>query len=166
MAINFPSGPYNYCKFVKKNIEQGYVDKVVYLSNASASPVTKFERKTLYAISDLSIYIESSEFGGYNLTIVGYIDNRDYNLGARPRLYIKLGSNSTDVSSSFTAIDGFVFGNISNGKRQFRYTDTTHYAQGYVECKSVLSGYTSPSAVSQQTSGWEVEETSTTTTTT
>lgn len=164
MAINFPSGPYNYCKFVKKNIDQGYVDKVVYLSNASASPVTKFERNTLYAISNLSISIESSSFGGYDLTVAGYIDNTDYNLGARPRLYIKLGSNSTDVSSSFTAIDGFVFGNISNGKRLFHYTYATKYAQGYVECSSVLSGYTSSSVVSQQTSGWEVEETSTTTT--
>lgn len=163
MAINFPSGPYNYCKFVKKNVNQGYVDKVVYLSNASASPVTKFERKTLYAISDLSIYIESSEFGGYSLTVVGYIDNRDYNLGARPRLYFKLGSNSASVSSSFAVTDGFVFWDVSNGKRQFRYNGNTKYAQGYVECKSVLSGYTSSSAVSQQTSGWEVEETTTTT---
>lgn len=164
MAINFPSGPYNYCKFVKKNIDQGYVDKVVYLSNASASPVTKFERKTLYAVSDLSIYIDSSEFGGYNLTIVGYIDNRDYNLGARPHLNVKLGVNSTSVFSSFAVTEGFYFSTPSNGKRQFRYMDISKYAQGYVECKSVLSGYTSPSAVSQQTSGWEVEETTTTTT--
>ena len=164
MAINFPSGSYSYCKFIKKNIDQGYVDKVVYLSNASASPVTKFERNTLYAISDLSISIESSSFGGYDLTVIGYIDNTDYNLGARPRLYIQLGSNSTDVSSSFSAINGFVFGNVSNGKRQFSYTYATKYAQGYVECSSVLSGYTSSSVVSQQTSGWEVEETSTTTT--
>ena len=164
MAINFPSGPFNYCIFVKNNSTQGYVDKVVYFSNASASPVTKFDRNTLYVISDLSLYIESSEFGGYDLTVVGYIDNRDYNLGARPRLYFKLGSNSANVSSSFAVTDGFVFGNISNGKRQFRYTGNTKYAQGYVECKSVLSGYTSPSAVSQQTSGWEVEETTTTTT--
>ena len=164
MAINFPSGPFNYCIFVKKNTDQGYVDKVVYFSNASASPVTKFERKTLYAISNLSISIESSEFGGYDLTVVGYIDNRDYNLGARPRLNVKLGVDSSSVSSSFAVTDGFVFGGVSNGKRQFRYKDSTKYAQGYVECSSVLSGYTSPSAVSQQTSGWEVEETTTTTT--
>ena len=164
MAINFPSGPYNYCKFIKKHIDQGYVDKVVYFSNASASPVTKFERKTLYAISDLSLYIESSEFGGYDLTVTGYIDNRDYNLGARPRLDVKLGPNSSTVYSSFSVTDGFVFWDVSNGKRQFIYKNNTEYARGYVECKSVLSGYTSPSAVSQQTSGWEVEETTTTTT--
>ena len=164
MAINFPSGPYNYCKFVKKNYDQGYVDKVVYLSNASASPVTKFERKTLYAISDLSISIESSEFGGYDLTIIGYIDNRDYNLGARPNLNVKLGVDSSSVSSSFAVTGGFYFGSPSNGKRRFSYTYATEYAQGYVECSSVLSGYTSPGVVSQQTSGWEVEETSTTTT--
>lgn len=164
MAINFPSGPYNYCKFVKKNYDQGYVDKVVYLSSSSASPVTKFERKTLYAISDLSLYIESSEFGGYDLTVKGYIDNRDYNLGAKPRLYFKLGSNSANVSSSFAVTDGFVFWDVSNGKREFLYKGNTKYAQGYVECSSVLSGYTSPSVVSQQTSGWEVEETTTTTT--
>ena len=165
MAINFPSGPFNYCIFVKNHASQGYVDKVVYFSNASASPVTKFERKTLYAVSDLSIYIESSEFGGYDLTVTGYIDNRDYNLGARPHLNIKLGANSSSVSSSFTVTEGFHFYTTSNGKKKFSYTYATHYAQGYVECSSILSGYTSPSAVSQQTSGWEVEETSTTTTT-
>ena len=164
MAINFPSGPYNYCKFVKKNYDQGYVDKVVYLSNASASPVTKFERKTLYAISDLSLYIESSEFGGYDLTVTGYIDNRDYNLGARPHLNVKLGVDSSSVSSSFAVTEGFHFYTTPNGKKKFSYTYATHYAQGYVECSSVLSGYTPSSAVSQQTSGWEVEETTTTTT--
>lgn len=164
MAIVFPTGPYNYCKFIKNNIVQGYVDKVIYLSSSSASPVTKFERKTLYAISDLSISIESSSFGGYDLTVVGYIDNTDYNLGARPHLDIELGSNSSSVSSSFAVTNGFVFGNPSNGKRRFSYTYATTYAQGYVECSSVLSGYTSPSAESKQTSGWEVEETTTTTT--
>ena len=164
MAIKFPSGPFNYCIFLKNNSNQGYVDKVVYFSNASASPVTKFERKTLYAISDLSISIESSEFGGYDLTVMGYIDNRDYNLGARPHLDIELGVDSSSVSSSFAVTEGFYFGSPSNGKRRFSYTEATRYAQGYVECSSVLSGYTSSSVVSQQTSGWEVEETSTTTT--
>ena len=77
---------------------------------------------------------------------------------------IKLGANSSSVSSSFAVTEGFHFYSDPNGKRRFSYTDATHYAQGYVECSIVLSGYTSPSAVSQQTSGWEVEETTTTTT--
>lgn len=153
MAVNFPS-KFDYCVLSKDGASTKIV-KVLYKSNSDATAVTKFNSDMLQPITGLSISVASGK-----IKISGSISKVDAALKAYVYATVYQGTSASIVlTSHYSITPNELLGTFSS---TITAKDST-VANAKVTAFVRLTGYTDSPQSSVNTSGWEVETTTTTT---